>query len=428
MPRRRDIAMKTLQGADQLLGLVVCSLLQPLRWLRVPNALGGRGHSHREVERVLLIKFWGIGSLQLLTPAARSLRRRRPQARLTLLTLAENADFARGLGVFDEVKTLDVRGAGWLGVFVRIAALVSLLRGERFDEVYDFEFFTRFSAVISILSGAPTRAGFQSPSVWRGRLHTQTTTFNRYWHVARNFRALAGGEDGHEVAHEDLVPFAVPGSVRQRLAGFLAERGAVREPLVVLNPNAGSLSLERRWPRDRFAQLAQTLIRESGAQVVLIGAPSEARYTGEIVQLAGLAEDESAGLLDLSGGLDIAELCALLERADVVVSNDSGPMHIAAVLGTPTIGLFGPETPVMYRPLGPRARALWDPPICSPCINVHDNKLSNCIHGQPECLMNLSTESVLGTTRRFLEGEVLHPVAPPAEVTPAKPKTHEHRG
>ena len=420
--------MKTLQGADKLLGFVACTLLQPLRWIRVPRALGGRNHSHREVERVLLIKFWGIGSLQLLTPAARTLRRRRPQARLTLLTLAENADFARGLGVFDEVKALDVRGSGWLGVFVRIAALVSLLRGERFDEVYDFEFFTRFSAVIALLSGAPSRHGFEAPTVWRGKLHTGKTPFNRYWHVARNFRALAGGEDGAEVAHEDLVPFALPTAVKDRVTEFLTEHGAVREPLVVLNPNAGSLSLERRWPRDRFAELARRLVIEDGAQVVLVGAPSEAEYTAEVAVLANLSDEESAGLLDLSGGLDISELCALLERADVVVSNDSGPMHLAAVLGTPTIGLFGPETPVMYKPLGRRTRALWDPPVCSPCINVHENKVSTCIHGQPECLMNLSTGSVLRETRRFLEGEVLHPVARPSERAPDTTMPHKHTG
>jgi heptosyltransferase-2 len=90
----------------------------------------------------------------------------------------------------------------------------------------------------------------------------------------------------------------------------------------------------------------------------------------------------------------VPELVVVLARAAVVVSNDSGPMHVAAAIGAPTLGLFGPETPVMYGPLGLRSRALYRPPPCSPCINVHDNKVASCVHGEPQCLMALSVEEV----------------------------------
>src|SRR5881392_3387604 len=96
--------MQRLQAADKALGLCACALLQPLRWFaRRPKP------EPESFERLLLIKFWGIGSLQLLTPAVRVLRRCHPRARLCLLTLRENEAFARGLGAFDEVLTLDVR-------------------------------------------------------------------------------------------------------------------------------------------------------------------------------------------------------------------------------------------------------------------------------------------------------------------------------
>src|SRR5690606_19124292 len=141
---------------------------------------------------------------------------------------------------------------------------------------------------------------------------------------------------------------------------------------VALNPNAGTLSLERRWPRDRFAELARRLVLEDGARVVLIGARGERGHVAEVVALAG--ELPEGRLADLSGRLSIGALHAVLESADAFVSNDSGPMHLGAAVGAPTLGLFGPETPVMYRPLGPRASVLYEPPACSPCINVHDNK------------------------------------------------------
>ena len=270
------------------------------------------------------------------------------------------------------------------------------LRKKGYDEVYDFEFFTRFSAVLSATCGASFTHGFASPSVWRGGFHDRTIPFNRYRHVARNFAALAGASDDDALGPGDLVPFSVTLADRTRVAHLLDETvSAGVRSLAVLNPNAGSLSLERRWPADRFAELAARLARREGFACAFVGSREETAYTRSIAESArSLAGRDSDAILDLSGALTPGELCALFTRAALVVSNDSGPMHLAAALGAPTLGLFGPETPLMYRPLGPSARVLWRPPICSPCINVHDNKRSTCIHGRPECLMNLSIEEV----------------------------------
>jgi len=405
--------MKRLQAVDQRLGPLACVAVQPLAFARRL-----RRRPLETPQRILCVKFWGLGSLQLLTPAVTSLREQYAGARIDLLTLSANAEFARGLGTgdqasFDDVLTLDVTGAGWAGLAWRAAGLVGTLRARGYDLVIDFEFFTRFSALVSLLSGAPRLAGFHAPSVWRGGFRGRRVTFNRYWHVARNFRALAGAEDGSEVGADELASFRLTEADRAELDDLLLEAGAAPErQLVVLNPNAGSLSLERRWPRERFVALGQAMLDHDGVVIVLVGSSSEAEYTGPVAAAMTAAPGR---VLDLSGRLSIAASCALFERADLVVSNDSGPMHIAAALGAPTIGLFGPETPVMYRPLGKHVTALWDPPVCSPCINVHDNKRSTCIYGQPECLMNLSVGSVLGTARRMLEGELLRPVGPPRE-------------
>ncbi len=403
--------MRTLQRADQALGLVGCAALQPLRWWRswtrkdLPAA-----------RRILLVKLWGAGSLQLLTAAARVLRERHPAAELTLLTLENNAGFAGGFRAFDRIETLRVGDAGWWRLALRIGSLVARLRRARYDEVYDFEFFTRFSALISATSGAVRTHGFHSPSVWRGGFHDRTIPFNRYWHVAQNFAALAGASVEREVEAGDLAPFRVDRAETSSVEARLIEAGwSCARPLAVLNPNAGSLSLERRWPAPRFAELASRLAR-AGFTPVLVGNGEEHPYTRAIAEEArALSGAGASAILDLSGRLTPGELCALFPRAALVVSNDSGPMHLAAALGAPTLGLFGPETPVMYRPLGARARALWRPPICSPCINVHDNKRATCIHGRPECLMNLSVDEV--------EREALALVAAPMGRVP-----REHRG
>jgi ADP-heptose:LPS heptosyltransferase len=404
--------MKRLQQADKLLGLLACAALQPLRLLRP------RSRRASEPLAVLLVKFWGIGSLELLTPAVAVLRRDLPRAKLVLLTLEQNAEFARGLGVFDEVLTLDVRApngpGGWWTLLRRILAIVRTLRRERFDRVYDFEFFTRFSALVSLAAGAARSVGFAAPGVWRGGFHSETIQFNRYWHVARNFRALAGGECGEDV--DALTPFPVRGAEAAALERRLARAGVpTGRSLAVLNPNAGSLALERRWPPASFAALARRLAVEDGTPVVLIGSSEEREYVAGIARAVGAVP---RGLLvDFSGELSIGELSALLARAGVHVTNDSGPMHLGAALGAPTVGLFGPETPVMYGPIGRRSIALWRPPPCSPCINVHDNKVLNCVRGVPECLTNIPVDLVLAEARERLRDEVLaasrRPVAAP---------------
>lgn len=396
------LSMQRLQVADKFLGALACVLLQPLRLVRV-----GR-RSPSAARRILLVKFWGIGSLQLLTPAVAALRRDLPEARLTLLTLRPNEEFARGLGVFDDVRTLDVRAAsgapssatGWCRLFLRIARLVLALRRARFDRVYDFEFFTRFSALVSLASGAPETFGFSAPGVWRGSFHARTVPFNRYWHVARNFRALAGGEDGEEV--RSLSPYPLLADDQASVLGMLERAGVPGDrPIAVLNPNAGVLALERRWPAASFVALARRLCLEERIPVVFVGSDEEREHVAAIVRATGSVP---GGLLtDLSGRLSIGELAALLARAGTHVTNDTGPMHIGAALGAPTVALFGPETPVMYAPIGRRVFALWKPPSCSPCINVHENKVLNCVRGIPECLTNISVDSVFAAARTQLE-------------------------
>lgn len=421
MNDRRVIPMAALQRADKFLGAICCALLQPLRWARLgrrPPELPGR-------HKVLCMKFWGIGSLQMLTPAARSLRANHPGAELVFLTLASNRQCAEGLGVFDRVLTLEVAGGGWLRVFGRILALVRALRSERFTAVYDFEFFTRFSAVVGFLTGAPHRHGFASTLVWRGGLHTHEVPFNRYWHVARNFRVLAGVEDGLNVTASDLVPHRVTELDELRIEELLSAAGlAPGTEYAVLNPNAGTLSLERRWPAQMFADLAGRLLQEDALPVVLIGSGSEHEYTEGVLQLIETPAPVRA--LNLAGAMTTGELAAVLRGAAIVLSNDSGPMHLAAALGAPTVGLFGPETPVMYGPIGLRALALYRPPACSPCINVHDNKVASCIYGRPECLVNLPVDEVLEALRALRRGDVFEPpsatVEPTTDDRPAEPR------
>jgi heptosyltransferase-3 len=417
------LPMRRLQALDRRLGPALCALAAPPRLARRALARVGRWldvrrgalRPVRPARRILLIKFWGIGSLQLLGPAVRALRERHPAAELTLLTLAQNREFVDAVGLFDAVKTLEVRRRGLGALLWDLARVTWRLRRADFDCVYDLEFLTRTSALVGALTGPRRLVGFSSPRAFRGGLHDETLPFDEARHVAACFRDLAAGEVLGEVHWSELVPPRTRAADAAAVGVFLTERLAPgARSLAVLNPNAGELAPERRWPPERFGALARALILD-GFDVVVIGAASEAPCAAAVVAAAqgpapASATDALEGrLLDLSGGLSLGELCALFARADLVVSNDSGPMHIAAALGAPTLGLFGPETPRRYGPIGPRAVALWDAPPCGPCINVHDNKLAECIYGRAECMLRLSVERVhavaLALARRAREAD-----------------------
>ncbi|MFT7485053.1 MAG: lipopolysaccharide heptosyltransferase II [Candidatus Paceibacteria bacterium] len=389
MPTHKpSIAIQRLQRVDRTLGWLVCAALQPWRLLR---RLRRRGAS-APVGNVLLIKFWGIGSLQLLTPAAQVLRERHAGARFTLLTLRANESFARGLEVFDEVRSFDSHATNWWTMALRIVHLVRDLRASQYDIIYDFEFFTRFSAVVSFLASAKHSVGFCSSSTWRGKLHTADVTFNRYWHVARNFRALAGGENGAGIPFGEFVPYQISAEEQSSASARLGVAGVGTRAYIVLNPNAGLLSLERRWSRANFASLARQIREQTQLPILLVGSKSEMDYTAGLRALVMDIEPER--LVNLCGELSTGELCAVLKGARAVITNDSGPMHLAAALGAPTLGLFGPETPLMYEPLGSQADYIYRPTICSPCINVHQGKVATCIHDRPECLANITVHDV----------------------------------
>jgi len=385
--------------------------------LRPENRRPGVLRPFRPARRVLLIKFWGLGSLQLLGPATRALRERHPGASLELLTLAANSEFATALGIVDEVHQLDLEGAGVGGALRRLVALTWRLRRRGFDAVYDFEFLTHTSALVGALAAPRQLVGFSSARASRGGLHDETLPFDEERHVAASFRDLAAG---HVVAHfdpEEVTPPRLAARDVAAVGAFLVERLAPgQRPLAVLNPNAGELAPERRWPPERFGALARALVLD-GFDVAVIGAadPGEVACAAAVVAAASLIDLPGAAhgrSIDLAGGLSLGELCALLARAALVVSNDSGPMHIAAALGAPTLGLFGPETPKRYGPVGARAVALWDPPPCGPCINVHDNKLADCVFGRAECMLRLSVARVHEVARtlhrRSVERERQH--------------------
>jgi ADP-heptose:LPS heptosyltransferase len=191
-------------------------------------------------------------------------------------------------------------------------------------------------------------------------------------------------------------------------AGGAAEAAAFARgrPYVVLHPGSGDNFPGRRWSEAGFAAAGRAAI-EAGRGVVVTGSASEADLARRVAAASG------AGATSAAGGLRVEGLVALVAGASALVSNDTGPVHLASALGVPTLAVFGPNTPVLYGPLAPGSRAFWRGLPCSPCLSNANYRSSRCrIH---TCMASVPVGEVVGALSALLRRdreEARWPAAP----------------
>lgn len=387
----------TAKLVDEVAGRALSAAARPL--------LGRRRDAGEPPRRILFAKFWGLGSIVLASGAVRAARAAFPEARVDMLTLDANREVCDHLGLFDAVRT--VRVDRWGRFAADSARTLAGLRRARYDAVVDLELFAYVSALAGAATGAPRRVGFDKAA---RALFTETARFDPRRHVVESFRALSEAFAGPSPAFALSVPRseAAAASVAAKLA---AAGVGPRDPVVAMNVNASPLAFERRWERAKFADLAARLSARFGAHVALTGSTSERDY------VAGLSGDlrAPAAVANLAGRLSFAELVALLDRADVVVTNDSGPLHVASALDRPTVALFGPETPARYGPLASRRLVVYAGLACSPCMSVENRKTVSCRY-DALCMRSIAVDDVWARVEPFVAG--LGAAAPRTRATP----------
>lgn len=376
---------------DRVLGRLACALLAAGRLLR--EMISSRDGLVGEPRRILLVKFWGLGNLVMLLPVFRVLRTRYPGARIVLLTLARNREILEGVADLDAHLFVDDRGL--LRVVRSYASALFAARRERFDLVVDFEQFARASAIFAFLSGAPHSVGLDTPGQGRGRLFHARVPYDDGKHTTETFLDLARAA-GASSARYEPVPPPVLEADREAAAALLREAGAGSSPVFVLHPGSGDNFLGRRWAPENFAHIADHLVERHGGVVVVTGSAAEAEVV-EAVRSRAVRKDRVVGA---AGRLPVRALAALCGRAALVVSNDTAPVHLASAMGRPVLGLYGPNTPVLYGPLSRGSVAFYHHTPCSPCLTNFNYKTSYC--RMPVCIRSVTVEEVATAADRVL--------------------------
>jgi heptosyltransferase-2 len=246
---------------------------------------------------------------------------------------------------------------------------------------------TSFGSAWRARRGGARAAGFRTE--WRRVLLSAALPgddYRRGRHQVENYRALAGLVG--KPAPEDEPRVVVDGAWRAQAGAAWPASGG---PRVALQPGA-TFGPAKRWSPARFADVAARLLA-GGADVAVLGGPGDRDPVAEVTRRAPPA------LRDLSGARSVGVLAALLESADLLVTNDTGPMHLAAAVGTRCLALFGSTSPAWTAPRGPGHRVLRHAVACAPCF------LRRCPIGTP-CLEGIEAERVAACAREMLEDAV----------------------
>ena len=340
-----------------------------------------RDHTLRRPPRaVLFLKFTSLGSIARAAFLTRAVRARWPHCTLAFACFPSVAPLVR---LYPEINhVLTVRDHSLLFLALDTLRLVFWSWRHGVALVIDLEVHSKYSSIVSGLTLARDRAGFAGiTSRFRRGLYTHLVFWNPSRRVDLAYRQL--GRALTLPARSEYIRPVVPPAARREAATLLDSCGVTAGTLLLgVNPNASDLSLARRWPLDRFAAVINALPPDPRLHVCLLGSRQERPY----VQRLASACTDARVIHNLAGRVSFHGFLALLERLSLLLTNDSGPLHLAASLGIPTVSVWGPTHPATYSPRSPHHRKFYHPLYCSPCVHFTD--VPPC-DGDNQCLQQL---------------------------------------
>ena len=343
-----------------------------------------------DIQRILIIKPSSLGDVVDGLAIIRPMKKRYPGARIDWVVVERCRDILLDVPLIDNLLVFDrdswKRLSAWPRAIKNFVRLVCETRRGRYDIVIDLQGLFR-SALIALLSGAGKRAGFSNAREFCAFLYNVRVRVPEGTMHAVDRCLLIAKELGADTA-EVSFPLEVSPEARRR-AGAVIGGGKAACPVVVINPTARWQA--KRWSAERYAAVGDYVRDVLGGSAVLIGGEEEK----DIV--ARVTDRMKGAFVDLSGELNLRELTALLSEADTLVTNDTGPMHIAAAVGTPVVAIFGPTDPARTGPYGAGHRVIKADLPCSPCLS------RLCKKDELECMESISIGQVTAALDSILK-------------------------
>ncbi|MGV8056764.1 MAG: glycosyltransferase family 9 protein [Smithellaceae bacterium] len=399
----------TMRWIDYYVGVPLCALGSV--WNKFSSLVSKPDKKHPE--NILFIELSEMGSAILVDPAMRKLQKE-VNANVHFAIFKKNKPSLDLLKTVPQNNIYTIREDNMVAFVFDTLKLFIWTRKRKIDAVIDLELFSRFTALLTGFSGAQSKVGFHAyynEGLYRGSFLTHKVAYNPHIHIAKNFIALVNAL----LAPTEEVPFSktlitdeeitlatieptdrekklVRDIVSNCFAGFDPEK----HKIILINPNASELLIQRRWPPQYYAQLIRKILEICDGAIILITGDPREREEAQLLK----DQVQSERVINFAGLVTFAQLPLLYSISEFMITNDSGPGHFSAVTSMPSFVIFGPETPALYGSLG-KTTAIYAGLACSPCVSAANHRKTACRDNI--CLQVIAPEQVFTAIKPNLE-------------------------
>lgn len=393
------MTVDTMRKIDRWAGVPICFFLSLFSfftgWLRFSRK------KEPDVSRTLFIELSEMGSTIIVDPAMQKLKLK-GRAELYFAIFKDNYKSLEILNTIPGENIFTMRNDNFFRLISEIFRFILWCRRKKITCVIDLELFSRFTAILSFLSFAPYRVGFSAfhdEGLYRGSLINRPVRYNPHVHMSVNFMSLVNRAMNLFSNHYATVPVSRHELVLQTVEAKTGEQEKVKEKirqlypewkgekLVLFNVNASDMLPQRRWLPESFSVVAIDLLNKySDIILVFTGSPAEREYVQAVIDTIN-----DKRCINSAGIFLFEELVPLYQKSTLMITNDSGPAHFAAVTALKVFVLFGPETPALYLPMG-NAEAIYLGLPCSPCVSAANHRKTTCI--TRPCIATIDPDNV----------------------------------
>ena len=395
---------------DRWAGVPLCFVTGVWSWIKSARKSKPNNFTKQDYpEIIVFIGLAEIGALVVAYPAIQEARKKYPNSRVCFITAPAGLQTLELMG-FEQDEILLMSMSSLSGMFLDLIKIRKNYRGRSVSAIV-LEPFTIISALLTVWIGASQRIGchrFYNEGSYIGNFLTHRLVFNPHLHASQTYFALSKALC-EPISTQPLLKEKIPSQMVNRLKINILEddQKALQnrlkleypetafEKIILLNANASDIVPLRKWPMDRFVELGRKLLENSTITIILTGSPEEKDVCEDLA-----LQISPTRTVNFAGKTSFKELITLYSISDLLITNDSGPVHFASTTEIPILALFGPETPKIFGPMSPNAKVISLELACSPCVSVFNQKKSSCDDNQ--CMKQISVQMVVKETQKIL--------------------------
>lgn len=396
---------------DKYCGSIICGFFSFIHLLKYRK-------KKKKMQNILVMELFEMGAAIMIYPSLKYIKENKPDTNIYSLTLKSMKESWQMLGLLKEEDIFTIEDKNIYKFTKSLLITIVKLRRKKIDLIIDYELFMRIPAIISFLIKSSLRAGFhkyQYEGLYRGSFYDYRCAFNQNTHIARNFLALTKTAINDESEYpnykasinssELVMPEyinrldlkkALENKIKNKFPNYNNQK------IILVSHSVGENLSIRNYPIDRFAKIIKMLLDKYENYILLLVGTKADYLSGSHIE----EQVKNDRCINFSGEtINLAEFFELLNISELLITNDNGPAHFAAITKTKTIALFSTDSPFIYGPLG-KTIILYEFFQCSPCISAFNHKNSKCSNNL--CIKAIKPEKVFELAIKLIENNNLN--------------------